>query len=198
MRMTIFGLAVLVVPVAGPALADECRDRFVSYMKERIANPRAGVGRIISEPKGGKPSEGRMTFLVRDHYMYQPVDPPQGMWSLRWKNVRYVSMDGKAWKRAGPVDDAAETKAGIQVLTEEMNTAKNLACGEETIDGVKHVTFEYDFVTSSGYRTDMKNWVSSKTGLSTKSIMRMSGKGFESTTTQYWKPAEGETLPKPQ
>ena len=198
MRALKFGLSIFACTMASPVFADDCRDRFVAYMKDRIANPRAGIGRIISEPKGGKPNEGRMTYLARDHYMYQPVDPDKGMWALRWKNTRYTSYDGKAWKRAAPVDDAVEKQEGIRVLTEEMNSAQNLVCGEDTLDGVKHTTFEYDAQTSSGYQTHTKNWISSKTGLSTKSIVHTKGKGFEDTTTQYWKPAGDAVLPMPQ
>ncbi len=200
MRPTKIAIVLFFSAWSVPAFSDDCRDRFNAHMTARIENPRQGVSRIISESKGGKPTEGRFTWLARDHYMSQPLKPEKGMWALRWKNTRYMSYDGKTWKRAGAVDDAAERREAVRVLTAQRDTATNLVCGEDTIDGVKHVTFEFDYASPppSQIRTHEKDWINPKTDITTKSIMTMKGAGFEMTSTQYWKPLNGETLPKPE
>lgn len=179
---------------AAPA-ANPCKAGFDAYMLANMTGS-PGVGRIFSGPVGGKQVESEYTYLGPDHGMYRPINPATGMWVLSWKNARYSSTDGgKTWKRISSRDPASERAEGIKIHKKLIASARNHACGQETIEGVVHDRYAVDVDEPSVSHNTY--WISRKTGKATKSTFVTKAGGRDYITTQYWKPAGETQLPKP-
>lgn len=192
--------AAMLLAAVQPTFADACKDKFGAFLIGSVSKANPGVARITNEFRG-KLSESAFTFLAPDHYMYKPVKPDRGMWVLAWKSARYSSKDkGKTWKKIAPLDPDKEKAHALKTSKMQANTATNVTCAEETINGVVHDVYKADIKISPSVKTLSRNtyWVSRKISMAVKSIYVTGSKGSERVTTQYWKPAGDATLPKPK
>lgn len=187
----------LLLPV--PVSADLCRESFVKAMS-RPLDGQASKSILTTVTSGEKPMINLHFSNGSGDWMSQVLDPPSIPWSLQIDSVLYASSDkGTSWKRVREMNDPEHKPEVILKQQEEAaRAARNLTCGFEDIDGIRHEKFEADLVyPQMNMATRQTLWVHPDLRRTTKahSIMRMPG--METAVTQIIEYLPGLILPKP-
>ncbi len=163
-------LAAVLITSALPAHADDCRARFIDNRMAYLAAPLPGIGRIVSETKVQK-TENEYHSAAWDHGLFKPASLP---WTLTYTGAMYNSTNqGATWEKAHCFEAKKQRGQNIQTVKEQLASATNIVCGEDTIDGIVYDTFESDMENHeyAHYTMHDKYWVDRKTGYVVKSTM---------------------------
>jgi hypothetical protein len=192
-------VAGLALATAGvPAHAEACRERFVRYLVGTPDGP-PGQARIVIQ-MGPTSFENEFLFLSQDHNLYRPIRPAGQPWILVHDGARHQSTDqGRTWSRLQSFDRLEARAQAVAAVRAQAETAKDVRCGEEQLDGVMHDTFEATLAVPGGDGAESRNryWVARGTAAATRTISTSSMDGMTMVTTQDWKPSSQLTLPKP-
>lgn len=193
-------IALAATPLAaGAARADACADRFVAVLTG-FDKPRPVESRLVNQMKGQQPTENDFLSASPDHYLVR-MTKPKGPWYLTHDGAMYQSDDdGKSWKKLRSFDKDKQKATNRENVQRQAATVRNAACGEATLDGVKHETLEADTTntTPTAFEIHTKYWVNRADGnFVTRSETRMVTQAYEVFTVQTSKPAEGLKLPVP-
>jgi hypothetical protein len=195
-------LAASMSLAAMPAHADEvaCMARFKELVVE--GNPDQGPVRLhIFQESAGQKTE---------NYFYSPGDrsgdgmsepiEPKGMWSLFRDNKMWFSNDGKTWQFGREMDAAADPEAVKDGLRKDAETAANVSCKSEELDGVMHdvVAGEYNSSGLQGAPYKVKYWIRQDTGHVARHESQSSMSGMNFKTLQIVEPWPDLKLPDPE
>jgi hypothetical protein len=197
MRAVFLATTMMLATAAG-AQADACRDRFVRYFEGSL-DGRPGQS-VITTRQGSTTTENVFIFVSRDHHMFKPVNPPNMPWTLTYRGAMYTSADqGRSWTKAHSFDPDEQHAQALAAIRAQTQSARDVVCGTETLDGDVHDTFEAHMTMEGSMRVEMHNryWVSRATGQATRTVSTSRFGGTEMETTQTWRPLGDATLPVP-
>ncbi|MDX1718252.1 MAG: hypothetical protein R3287_15195 [Anderseniella sp.] len=194
------GLALSVVP----AYADDaaCIERFKTLLVD--GNPGKGPAKAhITQSFGTMNTENNFYSLGAGSTdgMMEPVKGMGDQQVLFRKGKMYVSTDkGKSWTFVREMDKGSSPEAVKDKLKADADTAKDVSCGTEALDGVDHETVEGTYVasTAQGATITAKYWVNPETGWMRKAVTTGMMGGTQSMTTQMIEPMPDLTLPDPE
>ena len=182
------------------ALADACADKFVRVLTG-FQDMKPTQAHIVSQMKGQKATENDFLSVSADHYLAKPTKP-KGPWILTYDGAMYQSSDqGKSWKKIRSFDKEKQKAASRKSVQAQAATVRNVVCGEEMLNGVKHETLEADTTNlkPAKFEIHTKYWVDRANGdFVTRADTTMKAANYEIVTSQTWQPAAGLTLPKPE
>ena len=193
--------SLIVVASTGSGFAESCEESFVRLLVH--GNGEAGPIKIhvTQQMKGAKPTMNWSYQIDTGHWMSEMIEPANGQWTLVYKDTMYSSGDkGKSWQKVRGLDSAQNTDDATRKREEDAKSARNIACGEEEIDGVVYGVVEGDYTSTVGMTLENhhKYWVARDTGWIARVSYKMSGNGFEITTLQRIEKAPDLTLPMPE
>ncbi len=191
-------LAALVVTLcASSALADDCRERFIEMYVGALER-NYGRAHIVTEIKGQPKTENIFEIVAWDHNMTKVTVPAGSPWVLTHKGVMWQSSDeGATWAKVHEFDAEEARAMHIASVKAQADTASNVVCGEEELDGTTYETMSADLRNETGFKYDMANtyWIDRESGQVVKSTSHVKAEGFESFATQTWEFPEGLELP---
>jgi hypothetical protein len=188
---------------AAPAQADDaaCVERFKQLLVD--GNPGKGPAKAhVTQSFGTMQTENNFYSLgagSTDGLM----EPVKGMGDAQvlFRNGKmYTSSDkGKTWTFVRELDKASSPEAVKEKLKADADTATEVSCGTEQLDGVEHETVEGTYVSSTAQGATIKAryWVNPETGWMRKAVTSSTMGGADSVTTQMIEPMPDLVLPDP-
>ena len=190
-------LTALLLSAPGPALADECLERFIA-MYVGALDRNHGRAHIVTEIKGQPRTENVFEIVAWDHTMTRVTVPAGSPWVLTRGGTTWQSSDeGATWTKVREFDAEEARAAHIAMVKAQADTASNVVCGEEAVDGVTYETMSADLRNETAFKYEMSNkyWIDPASGQVVKSTSHVTAEGFESFATQTWEFPEGLELP---
>ena len=183
------------------AVAETCHERFSAL----LINGNEGFGptrmHITQEIVGNNTS-------ITYHYdqgdgngMGEAVEPPTNPWTLFYNDKMYMSHDkGATWSFVTDFDSAKGRADNKAALRKDMQTARDLKCDTDALDGIEHDVLEGRYTSSviAGAEIFEKLWVSQDTGMIKQSYRHVTSTGFETKTTQIVSLYPELVLPDPE
>ncbi|MCB1516280.1 MAG: hypothetical protein KDJ19_01490 [Hyphomicrobiaceae bacterium] len=199
MNKRILIISFLSLMSVGGAHADECRDRLVALVGNST-NVQPSKGHIITEPANGPKMENEFFVLSASHMLFKPIDPPNLPWTLTYIDAAYTSPDeGQTWNVAYTFDPETQAEASRNYVETLANSAINVQCGTDEIDGVTYDVLEADMSTTGGeIDTHSKYWVDPANEFVVRAETLSQLGGMDTRFTQTWEPVEGLELPVPE
>lgn len=194
------GLALFAVPAHANDAA--CVERFKQLLVD--GNPGKGPAKAhITQSFGTMQTENNFYSLGAGSAdgMMEPVKGMGDQQVLFRKGKMYVSTDkGKSWTFVREMDKGASPESVKEKLKADADTATDVSCGTEALDGVDHETVEATYVasTAQGATITAKYWVNPETGWMRKAVTSGMMGGTQSVTTQMIEPMPDLTLPDPE
>jgi hypothetical protein len=203
MRHFVFAGALLAL-FAVPAHADDaaCVERFKQLLVD--GNPGKGPAKAhITQSFGTMNTENNFYSLGAGSAdgMMEPVKGMGDQQVLFRKGKMYVSTDkGKSWTFVREMDKGSSPESVKEKMKADADTATDVSCGTEALDGVDHETVEGTYVasTAQGAMITAKYWVNPETGWMRKAVTTGMMGGTQSVTTQMIEPMPDLTLPDPE
>jgi hypothetical protein len=157
MRHFVFAGALLAL-CAVPAQADDaaCVERFKQLLVD--GNPGKGPAKAhITQSFGTMNTENNFYSLGAGSAdgMMEPVKGMGDQQVLFRKGKMFVSTDkGKSWTFVREMDKGASPESVKEKLKADADTATDVSCGTEALDGVDHETVEGNYVASTAQGRD--------------------------------------------
>lgn len=196
-RAFFFPILVALLALPAPALGtDTCRERFARYLMGTPDGP-PGQARILTQ-MGSASFENEFLFISQNHNLFRPIRPAGQPWILVFDGGRYQSTDrGVSWSRLQSFDQSEARAQALAGVRAQVESATDVSCGEEALEGVAHDTYEATLVASG---TNMRNkyWVSQSSRTTTRTVSTSRVGNANIITTQEWRPARDLSLPSPR
>lgn len=197
----VIGVGISLIVTSAPAWADDaqCLDRFKVLVVD--GNPERGAVRIHAfQEVGGSKTENYFysTGGESGDGMMQPLKNMGATWVLFRDKKMYTSADsGKSWKFVRDMDSASQPEAYKAKVRKDLESADQVACGQEAVDDVMHDTVEgqYKNTALQGAVTFQKYWIRPDSGFISKSETRSKTSGGDFYTLQIIEKAPDWTLP---
>lgn len=196
-----FALIPALLSLASMVQADACHDRFTALLVEGNDKMGPTLIHITQEIVGGETS-------LTDHHsdgdgngMSEAIDPANHPWSLFVGDKMYMSNDkGATWSFLSTFDSESARENNKIATAKDALTARDLSCGEETLNGIVHEVTEGTYTSSVIAGADIyeKLWVVPKTRWISKSYRHVMMDSFESKTTQVIETHPNLDLPNPE